>query len=664
MRPAMVWLLLGKEMLEVVRDRRTLFLMIGLPLLMYPVLFLVTSQAAVQRVQDVQDELVTVAVEGAPIVPPQLGELIEEDDRLALVVAEEGAEYAVRLRLEEGFDHALASDGSGAVTIIYDATDEVGARAEVQLQRILKRWDRALVSGRLSARSLPGTLATPLAITSDNVAPPQKVGRHLLAQVVPMVLVLMLIMGAFYPAIEVTAGEKERGTLQTLLTAPISAIEIITGKFLAVFVVTGISAASNILSLGLLVVMMGSMAASAGPNAPQLELGLTAGSLGLVALVSVMIGLMFSAIMMTIAVLARNFKEAQAYVTPVYILSLLPVMFGQVSGIELTDTMALVPGLNQVLLLKGILEGSYTANHVFLVGVSTVIYTLGTLTIAARIFERESILLGEVGIRGLFGGPPPAPSLIPRASEAFALCAVVFILLFYVGSVAQAWHLIAGLAITQWLVIGGPIVGFVLWRRLNFKATLGLTMPSASSIGAATLLGATVWYPLLQLAAYVQRQSPELSAEHQALEEMLQKLLGAETPLLVLLMVVAVSPAICEEALFRGVLLRSMVGRFRTRTIIVVTALLFGAFHMSAARFLPTAGLGLIMAVMALASGSLLPGVIFHLLHNGLNVLSARLSWSLPGITSPGPPDPMQATVFGAGLLLGILLLTRSVKGR
>ncbi len=672
MRWWVVKTLLFKELLEVVRDRRSLFLMIFLPLLMYPMLFLVTSQVAVNQIQKIEAELAPVGIT-AEAVPEGLSERLTAEDNIDLKAlgdadpkkALTGDHVKLVVVVPADYEQRLAGDGTLDVNLLYDQTDMTALRVRGQMRDLLRKWGKDIVKARLAGRELPLTLAQPLTVKTESIAPPKKVGGHLLGQIVPLLIVMMVVLGAFYPAIEVTAGEKERGTLQTLLTAPVAPLEIISGKFLSVFFVAAITATANIASLGLLFGMVKLM-----PDgmAASIDLGITATTLLLMGFIAVLIGLMFSALMMTVAVLARTFKEAQAYMTPVYLLCVLPVIFAQLPGMQLVGLLQLVPGLNQALLLREVLEGTVNTQHIFAVVVSSLIYTFGTLLIAARIFEREAILLGEAGVMGLFrsDGTARARALIPRPSEALALAAIVFLLLFYAGSVAQAWHLLGGLAFTQWVLIAVPVVVFIRVKKLDAAQTLGLRRPESKATVAALLLGCTCWYPLMLLAGWWESHSPvdPDDPSRRMMEELMQQLMGESSPIWLLLLVIAASPAVCEELLFRGVLMRSMVGRFRTRTVVIWTALLFGAFHMSAARFIPTSLLGIVLALLALRSGSILPAMLFHFLHNGISVLLARLEIRVDGITVPGNPDPFQAVGVALVLAVAIALLVASRPDR
>ncbi|HIN85257.1 MAG TPA: CPBP family intramembrane metalloprotease [Myxococcales bacterium] len=651
--------LIVKELLEVVRDRRSVFLMIVLPLLLYPLIFLATTTVAMHQLEVIEAEPASVASVGAAM-PAELRNRIEALDNLTL--AKSGGAWAEE-RLSEGTIHVLiqmplttptlmAAEKTVDIRLLYDETNETSLRARVQVREAIGTWNQDLIAVRLARHGLESGVAQPVTVASENVAPPAKVGGHLMGRILPLLIVLMVILGAFYPAIEVTAGEKERGTLQTLLTAPIRSIEIVTGKYVAVFCVAAVTGASNILAMASLFAMAAFLPEQA---LEQIDFALTATQILMMGVVVVVIGFLFSAIMMTVAVLAKTFKEAQSYMTPVYLLCVVPVVFAQLPGMNLEGALQVAPGINLALLLRFILEGTATVQQGFVVLVSSLVYTAATLVLAARIFERQSILLGHAGLSAVFESKE-RNGILPSTGEGLALAAIVFILLFYVGSVVQAWHLIAGMAVTQWILILMPVLIFLRWKKLPIKQALGLMAPSSRSLVAAAILGSSLWYPIsLAMQWLVSKESFD-SPQFRALEDMLMGLLDG-SPLWLLVLVLAVSPAICEEILFRGFVMRSLMTSMRAKTAIIISALLFGAFHMSAARFLPTTVLGVVLGFLAFRGRSLIPAMLFHGLHNGITVLIHKQGWPIPGITSEQAPSLLHLTVSLVLVSIGVSLI-------
>ncbi len=666
MRPRIVLTLWRKELLEVVRDRRALFLMLLLPLLLYPLIFLIASQVAIEQTKKVRATVPVVGVGPAP-VPDALVERLEQDGKLRVergelaALKESLAQQKVHavVALPDGFAGTLLGQDTAAVTVLFDQTSDVSSHADELVSTALRDFAKAVTQDRLDRHGLPATIARPLQVTSQNIAPPEKVGGHLLGSALPMLVIVMLVLGAFYPAIEVTAGEKERGTLVTLLTAPVRALEIVAGKYLSVLTVALVTGAANVASIGLL---LGMAVVLPDDLRGKIDLGLSGLTLFRAGYVAVLAAVFYAALMMTVAVLARTYKEAQSFMTPVYLLSVLPSFFAQLPGAKLDGTLSFVPGVNLALLLRHVFEGTATAQQAFTVTLATLVATTLVLLLAARIFQRESILLGQGGILAALASPSGRVEPVPTPGQALGTMAVVFVLIFYIGSVVQARWLLPGLAITQWLLILLPVLAWLRWQRMDVSRALGLTRAPWTALGSALLLGASAWYPVLYgasrfLADPTAKPPPSDGPATDPIQEVFQRLLSDEVSPVLLLLVVAISPAICEEVLFRGLLLRAFLRSMRPRVAVLVTALLFGAFHLSLARIVPTAALGVLLGLLAVRSGSLWPGVVFHALHNGLSLLIARSGRDVPGITTDGAPAPWQLGLIVLMLLGGTLLL-------
>ena len=658
--------MIKKELLEVVRDRRSMFLTIILPLLLYPLFFLATTQLAVTKVQAIEAEDVIVAVVTEKI-PQGLTEHIAAEEHLSLQLMVEmnakkqlaAGTVAAVLAVPSNAQEVMDTGGKVRLDLHFDSTREISERAKRQIEQVIGTWAESVVAMRLKDNDLSDAFVDPLQVESENIAPPVKVGGHLLGSIVPMLVVLMIGLGAFHPAVEITAGEKERGTLQTLLTAPILPVEIVSGKFVGVLLVALLAGASNLLSIGLL----GGLAATMPlPEevTQNISLALSFGQIMSLVWVALLTALFFSALMMTVAVLARTYREAQAYTTPIYFLCVLPAMFAQLPGMDANGPLALVPGIGQALVMKAILNDAITVDLLVRITVATGFFTGGILVLAAKIFESEALMLGEVGLTGIVPARRTSGGGVPRPSDALAFSAVVAVVYIYLGSALQlpgtgdngGDGLLLGLTLSQWCILGLPCVIWLRWQRYNLKESLGLRRPSGRYILSALSLGLTAWYPASLLASLMSNAESEAAAR-----EMASQLFPADASFAWVFFVVAITPAVCEEVLVRGVILRAFETRFRTRTVALATGLLFGAFHMSLSKFIPLSVMGVIMGWMAIRSRSLLPSVLFHLLNNGMAVVLTLTPPDLPGLGSDTGMHWLPLSISAAGIALGLWLL-------
>lgn len=371
-------------------------------------------------------------------------------------------------------------------------------------------------------------------------------------------------------------------------------------------------------------------------------------------------GLFFAALMLTVAVLARSYKEAQNYLTPVYLICIVPVIVAQLPGFELTRGLALVPAVNVALLLKQILLGHALAEHYFVVLSSSFVYTLLVLFAAAKIFAEQSILLGkQASLRVLLSRDRDASSTHREISiaEAVTLVASIFILLYYVGAWLQLRHLIGGLILSQYLLLALPVGVLVVVRRVDAVEALSLRAPSLRGLLGVIALGLSSWVILSGWQELQNLFLPLPSELLRGLDRLFDVPKGV-AGIALLFFSVAITPAICEELVFRGVLFSSLGRRLGGRATIAITAVAFGLFHLSIHRFVGTAFLGLLMGLIVWRSGSILASMLFHALHNGTVLALSLWGSSLLG-WQPGQGYPPRWTwIFGAcGFVLGLLLL-------
>ena len=191
-----------------------------------------------------------------------------------------------------------------------------------------------------------------------------------LGRFLPLLLIVITLLGTFYPAIDLAAGEKERGTLETLLTAPVPSHQIVIGKFATVAVVGVLAAALNLTSM-YVTFQTGIFQFASQAN---LDFSLPFTSLLIVFAVLIPLAVLFGSAFLGIAVRSRSFKEAQNALTPLYMLALVPSLLPLFPGIELTPALALVPVAGVALFFREVMSGSVLALPAFLAMASTVIY--------------------------------------------------------------------------------------------------------------------------------------------------------------------------------------------------------------------------------------------------------------------------------------------------
>jgi sodium transport system permease protein len=667
-----------KEMLDTFRDKRTIIAMIGVPIVLYPVVFLVAAQIAIVQQNKLDETISTIAITGN--APESMVQAIANEELVELKQSEDPAadianrELDVHLILPEEFQNILDDNKSAELVLEYDATEGRSREAMDRVDSILDDYHEQVLKLRLDEQKLEMDFVHPITLDFSNVAPPAKSTGSLLGMVLPLLLVVMLGVGAFYPAVDLTAGEKERGTFETLLSTPTSKLEIIFGKFLTVFTLSMLTGFLNLASMIATLLFQVNQIAAQGDNlAFDVNLlKLPPSSVLSIILILVPLAFFISAVMMTVSIMAKSFKEAQNYVSPVFIGLVIPATIVSIPNVELNQTTQFIPVSNVALLFRDLMMGTATPNMVFVVFLCTAIYALLSLVFATWMFQREEVILSnQGGIPITFNRSQIQPMKAPTPGISMGMFAFVMILLFYGGTYAQGRDLMMGMVVTQFGLILTPILAILWYLRIDVRTTLNLRFGGNLISWCATVLLVVSWVPLIfQMNFWQQKVLPA----PEGLEILQKELLsGGNTPvgLMVLLLVIAVSPAICEEVMFRGVLVSGLRNRMPQWATILTVGVLFGLFHLSVFKILPTAVMGLFLTYLTVRSGSIYFGMLGHFVNNALAVLLGTENF--PGavisylndhdIEKAGLPLPLIAGAVVA-FLVAVVMFELSIRSK
>lgn len=686
-----------KDFRESFRDRKTLFLSLLLPVLLYPLLIIGGLQLAVMQVEEIESRTTRVFWVGVDPDEP-LAALLREphasalrmestwggsvDEGLAALrqrevdvvveaspVPRPGEERQESVPTERADEDVLPPPIPGpwtradadagyperAFKLLYLSVVERSSSGVGSVEELLREDARARIRARVLHAELPESFARPLAVERSDLSERRERGGMLLAALLPLLLLISILSGALYPAIDLTAGERERGTIQTLFTAPVSSEEILASKFLAVLSVALVTGVANLVSLAL---VLAQGAAMVGEAWDEVEVGFGPGEILLLCLVVVQLALFASATLIGAAALAKSTKEAQLYTMPVYLLCLLPAAWAQMPTVSLSSATVLIPGANVVLLLREALVHGVHPWDALLVTAANAGFAAAAVLLSARIFSREGLVVSEASpFRLLASRAHLRPSLKPGAGEALAFVALLFVAFFYVGSWLQAAHPILGLIATLWLVLLLPTVAATWWWKLDWRTTFAWRASPWSAWVGAGLLGLSLWVPVAFLSGMMESWTGPIPEE--ALEEFAELLARPETlaGALLLIFAVSVSPAVCEELLFRGFLLQGLRGKERLWGAIVLSALLFGVFHLMLPRVLTTTVLGLFLGWVVLRSGGIGPAILLHALNNGA---ALALAWSFPELETDAMPWGWALPAAGVSVVVGLFLVART----
>ncbi|MCS7068891.1 MAG: ABC transporter permease [Meiothermus sp.] len=383
-----------KELLSVVRERRVLLTTLLLPMLMMPLAMfgplLLLGNAARQTQENVQQvgvvgvpapvlaHLRKAKVEPVAVANPQ--EAVQKREVAAALVYAEG-QYTLYGRLSRGTTQS--------------------ALVVEKVQGALQAYKEELVAERLRARGLGTELLEPFRLETKDASPQEEQAAGVFAFLIPYFLVMFIQLGGMSVAVDATAGEKEKGTLEALLAAPVPLTQVLLGKGLAVFVMSLLAAMAAITGLllgssvfrNLFAVQLQALQREDRPV--QLGGALALEPLGYlaVALTSVLFALLIIAILISLGLYARSYKEAQSYMSPLSLVMIIPLLFLQFSDfLKLQDWYFALPLINVLLALDAIVRGSATATQLGLTWLSTLAFGGLALYLAYRNFQREDVV--------------------------------------------------------------------------------------------------------------------------------------------------------------------------------------------------------------------------------------------------------------------------------
>lgn len=447
-----------------------------------------------------------------------------------------------------------------------------------------------------------------------------------LAAVIPLVLVLMTITGAVYPAIDLTAGERERGTMEALIATPVPKFALLFSKYVAVLVVAILTASANLVAMFVTLNVGGLGKALLG------DAGFPLLSILQVFPLLIIFSAFFSAILLALCCVAKSFKEAQAYLIPVMLLSLGPGVLSLLPNIQLTTMMATIPIVNMILLARDTLSGGFEWVPALIAIVSTICYAICMMMVASMLFGRNAIPQNaETTWTTLVGIKSPRRS-VPSVDQLLMYLACFFPIYFIasnsirLGEASSIANQLTVNALATFVLFWAMPILFCMWRNIDrittfkpiFNSRILLIVPGLVFLASGLWTVAHEIYVLsesLGIASLKAEQMEQLKSYKEAL---------LRVPLWVILMTTAVVPAVAEETLFRGFVFRSLERVLKPLNAILISAALFGAFHvlsgsvLSIEKFLPTAFLGLVLGWLAWRTQSIFPGMIVHALHNGL----------------------------------------------
>ncbi len=653
-----------KEILDVIRDKKTILTMVVLPVLLYPMLFLVIMQIMTMVMEEQEASTYYIAYENVAEEHKQaLNDWIAGDeDELEYILKEVESDNPKKDLEEEEIDAYITvkeTDSQVTFEIHYMYADTNSNTAAGMLKEEVESYSTKVAEDNAKAEGLDvDKLLYPVVATMDDQSSNESSVGSMLGGIIPFLLITSIVMGCIYPAIDATAGEKERGTLETLLTLPVGNMELIASKFLSVATIAVVSVFMNVLSMGIVVAYLYSTMTALSDGANELELGTFIPAILITICCVIAFSLFISAITMIVCAFAKSFKEANNYVTPISLVVMLTGYVGIIPTIELNTTTSLIPVVNICLMIKNLLVFKYDFTLIVIVLLSNIIYAFVAVWILSKVYNSESILFGESlsGIKLFEKRSNIKKGSLPSVQESLLIMVVVLLLMVYVGGiVTTSASLQVGLIVQQAFVGILPILA-AIYIKADMKKTFSLKLPKVKDLFGAMIIGVGGICLNLLVSSLLSTVFPSdaegMNAQYMQILDGVSFVQG--------LLLMALLPAVCEEIMFRGYMFTAFKNRMSLAKAIIIVSLLFGVSHMSMIKILPTAVLGAVLAYTIHKSESIVTSSLIHFANNALAVVTMFYGTEIVFLNDEAMTVPIMVTmgvIAAVGIPIGALIL-------
>jgi sodium transport system permease protein len=623
------------ELARLVRDRRALFLAVVLPMLLYPLYFLggrwLGKEA--ERRMDAQEVALLLDTEFlADDVEIALTNALLDEEHFAFEARPFGDapdpadadELEARIAAAKPEKEALgwlvarAGEGRPQVLLFFDGSSEKGLELAGRTRDALEGASEEFVALELERR-LPVDPADSFASEPKDVAAPADAAGATLGRWLPLVTVLILVSGGAYAALDAFAAEREQGTLETLLVQPVPARIVAWAKFAGVAVCAALGLLGNLGSL------LASAAAGlvplgdgAGGSSAALLTGAFTGRLALALVLALPGAALVCAVLCAVSARARTYREAQTLLGPLMLGALVATAPAALPGVELVPTIAIVPLVGSAFAMREALAGHLALAPALLSMAASGAAAWFALRHVGRLLDLESLLQhGDTEAEGL--------QRKKRSRRAMRVGWLAVFLIYFVGGWLQAKSLAVGLGLTLWVLALGVALALAWVQKREERTAV------AFELAVLPLPRPLVWLTVPMLVLGLAAMAETLITWQSTVLPLppgMEGALDAITRLgpVLTLFLMAVTPGVCEELLFRGAIQTGLQRDLSPRRAILMQALLFGLAHASIHRMLVTTAIGAVLGALRWRTGSVLPGILVHALYNAL-LVAVDMGW-------------------------------------
>jgi sodium transport system permease protein len=389
-------IVLKKELRDLFRDRKTVLVSILLPLLLFPLMFFGIGKATSTNTKKVEENF-NIAIKGGD--NSQFVSFIKGEQKIKLKTSENLEEdvkegnLLLALEVPDNIDTLIKEEKKAGVNIIYDNTSQQSMMAQSIIENYIQEYSKQIVATRLQQRNMDTSILTPVMIEYKTTAKEDEgLGKMMLAMMLPMFLVIFSVTGPMGAAVDLGAGEKERGTLEPLLTTKVGRMAMLWGKFGAISVIGLLATLSSLIGIGIAFYQSGRSAMDMSLSAGSLS-SIGVAGMALIFVITILLTLVFGSLELAISMYARSFKEAQTYLAPLNIIAIIPTYATYMLDARNIDTFYFhIPIANAVCLIKELISGVFNTGHILITFGWIIVYIVGSILFARYMFSREDVI--------------------------------------------------------------------------------------------------------------------------------------------------------------------------------------------------------------------------------------------------------------------------------
>ena len=672
-----------KEIMDLLRDKKTIIVMILIPIFLYPAMMLGSLLVMQGIVKESESKEYKIAMVESNVSSRVFEILSDEEDKFEYKFKEipyTDEEKAKEELKEKKVDLVIVSGDyktsdiltkSDKISELYDTEDLLKVKcynlssntnsssAYQYVSEILRAYSSNLRKDAFDTLfdDAEGIL-NPVDLSVESISSSEQNAGSVIGMVLPFILIISILTGAIYPAIDATAGERERGTLETIMTLPVRKSDIMISKFMSVSTIAVFSAFLNLLSMFAMTFYMYKTFDMQNLGFKNFDFKLFIPAFLSLLICLPVFSMFSSAVSLCVCIFAKSFKEANNITSPILIVFMFAAMASILPNVELSSATALIPVSNISLLIKSVFSLDYDYHLMLMVLLSNLVYCILLVVIMSTLFSSEEVLFGE-GVNGIHlfeNFANQKRGQIPGYGDLLFLYAALLLIMVFTSSMLVLKWGLWGSAGVQAIILVIPLL-YALYLKCNIRELYSLNLPKVKEMLGSVCLWIGGFTTNQVILSGLSKLIPSMVENSDSLNSTI-----FEAGFIPAIIVVGICPAIAEEAAFRGFLFGSLRKRTKIWIAVIVSAAAFGLYHLNFLQFFTGLYLGSIMAYMVYKSRSIFTSALFHLLNNSISVILtfhpeilARIP--LIGVENPGIGENLGIAAVGIVFLaLGLFL--------